>query len=139
MQQCVDTLQDFVGNVDQPLAQPTGGKGSGCDLGDHLAYGVWTVLVEYQRANSEKFAARAALSLLQPRKQLDSLSWTIAHQRGGDIFTFQRLKLATRGGVLHWKTANGWRCLPKTAIASHSCCRCLDLGVHEDLLKHWHL
>ena len=85
------------------------------------------MLVEYQRANSEKFAAPPLLS------------WTIAHQRGGDIFTFQGLKLATRGEVLHWKTANGWRCLPKTAIASHSCCRCLDLGVHEDLLKHWHL
>ena len=95
------------------------------------------MLVESQRAISEKFADPAALLSSQAKNPLDSFSWIEARQRGGDGFTFEGIKCATRGGVLHWRTAKG-RWVLETAVASQPCRRCQELGVHEDQLKHWH-
>ena len=94
------------------------------------------MLVEcWWRAYSEKSADPAALSSSQADNPLDSLSRTVACQRGSDSFTFKGIQFATRGGVLHWRTAKG-RWVPEIAVASQPCCQCQELGVQEDLLKH---
>ena len=90
-----------MGAVERPLARPTGRQGGGCDHGDRLAYKVWTVLVESQRAYFEKFANPAALSSSEAENLPDSLSWNEVRQRGDDSFTFKGIKFATWGGVLH--------------------------------------
>ena len=64
-------------------------------------------VVESHRAYSEKFADPAALLSSQLENPLDSLTWTEARQRGGDSFTFKGIEFATRGTVLHWRTAQG--------------------------------
>ena len=95
------------------------------------------MLVESHRAYFENFADPAALSSSRAENPLYSLSWTTARQRGGDSFTFAGIKCATRGAVLHWRTAKG-RWVPEAAVASQPCRRCQELGVQEDFLKHWH-
>ena len=127
-----------MGAVERPLVRATGqGEAGGCNHGDRLAYKVWTVLVESQQAYSEKFTDPAALSSSQADNPLESLTWHEACQRGGDSFTFKGIKFVTKVGVHHWSTAKG-RWVPQTAVASLPCRRCQELGVQEDLLKHWH-
>ena len=58
---CGDALQDSLGVADRPVVCPTGQQGGGCNHWDCLAYRVWSVLVESQRACSEKFADPATL------------------------------------------------------------------------------
>ena len=48
---------------------------------------------------------------------------------------YKGIKFATRGGVLHCRTAKG-RWMPETAVASQPCKRCLGLGLSEDAAKH---
>ena len=94
------------------------------------------MLVESQRAYSEKSADPAALSSFQTENPLDCLTWNEARQRGGDNFAFKGIKFATKGGILHWRTPKG-RWVPETALASQPCRWCHEFGVQEDLLKHW--
>ena len=96
---------------------------------------MWSMLVESQRAYTEKFADPAALSASQTTNPLDGLAWQDARHQGGDHFTYKGIKFATRGGVLHWRTAKG-RWVPETAVASQPCKRCLDMGVNAEAARH---
>ena len=137
MRQCGDALGDYVKAVEGPIARPVGRVGGGDDAGDRLAYRMWSVLVESQKAYTQKYADPAALSASQATNPLDGLDLQGARSQGGDNFTYKGIKFATRGGVLHWRTAKGhW--VPETAVASQPCKRCLGLGLSEDAAKHWH-
>ena len=61
MRQCGDALGDYVRAVERPVARSVGRTGAGGDHGDQLAYWMWSMLVESQRAYTEKFADPAAL------------------------------------------------------------------------------
>ena len=75
------------------------------------------MLVESQRAYTEKFADPAALSASQATNPLDGLVWQDFRHQGGDNFTYKGIQFATRGDVLHWRTAKGhW--VPEMAPAS---------------------
>ena len=141
MRQCGDALSDYVKAVERPVARPVGrvggGGGGGGDPGDRLAYPMWSVLVESQKAYTEKYADAAALSASQATNPLDGLDWQDARNQGGDNFTYKGIKFATKGGVLHWRTAKG-RWVPETAVASEPCKRCLGLGLNEEAARHWH-
>ena len=137
MRQCGDALGDYVKAVGRPVAQPMGRVGGGGDPGDRLAYRMWSVLVESQKAYTEKYADPAALPASQATNPLDGLDWHDARSQGGDNFTYKGIKFATRGGVLHWWTAKG-RWVPETAVASQPCKRCPGLGLSEQAAKHWH-
>ena len=106
----------YVKAVERPVARPVGTAGGGGDPRDRLAYRIWSVLVESQKAYTEKFADPAALSASQATNPLDGLAWQDARNQGGDNFTYKGIKFATRGGVLHWRTAKG-RWVPETAVA----------------------
>ena len=54
MRQCGDALGDYVKTVGRPVAQPVGRVGGGGDPGDRLAYRMWSMLVESQKAYTEK-------------------------------------------------------------------------------------
>ena len=137
MRQCGDALGDYVKTVERLVARPVGRAGGGGDPGDRLAYRMWSVLVESQKAYMEKFADPAALSASQATNPLDGLSWQDTRGQGGDNFTYKGIKFATRGGVLHWRTAKG-RWVPKTAVASQPCKRSLGMGLNEEAARHWH-
>ena len=137
MRQSGDALGEYVKTVGRPIARPVGRVGGDGDPGDRLAYRMWSVLTESQKAYTEKYADPAALSASQATNPLDGLDWQGARNQGGDNFTYKGIKFATRGGVLHWRTAKG-RWVPETAVASQPCKRCLGLGLSEDAAKHWH-
>ena len=135
MRQCGGALGDYVKTVGRPVAQPVGRVGGGGDPGDRLACRMWSMLVESQKAYTEKYADPAALSASQATNPLDGLDWQGARNQGGDNFTYKGITVATRGGVLHWRTAKG-RWVPETAVASQPCKRCLGLGLSEEPAKH---
>ena len=60
---------------------------------------MWSVLVEFQRAYTEKLADPATLSASQATNPLDVLASPDARQQGRDNFTHKGIKFATRGGV----------------------------------------
>ena len=107
MGQCGDALGYYVMGLERPVARPLGTAVGGGGHGDRLAYQIWSVFVESQRAYTEKSGNLAALSALQATNPLDGLAWRDARQQGGDNFTYNGIKFATRGGVLHWRTAKG--------------------------------
>ena len=121
--------------MERLVARPVGKAGGGGDHGDRLAYRMWSVLVESQRAYTEKFADPAALSASQATKPLHGLAWQDTRHQGGDNFTYKGIKFATRGGVLHWRTAKG-RWVPEAAVASQPCKRCLDMGLNAEAARH---
>ena len=137
MRQCGDALGVYVKAVERPVARPVGRAGGVGDPRDQLAYRMWSVLAEFQKAYTEKFADPAALSASQATNPLDSLAWQDAWNQGGDKFTYKGIKFATRGGVLHWRTTKG-RWVPETVVASQPCKRCLDMGLNEEAARHWH-
>ena len=75
MRQCGDAWGKYVKAVERPVAPPVGRVGGGGDHADRLAYRMWSVLVESQRAYTEKFADPAALSASQATNPLDGLAW----------------------------------------------------------------
>ena len=89
MRQCGDALGHYARAVERPLARPVGRAGGGGDHGDWLAYRMWSVLVQSQRAYTEKFADRAALSALQATNPLDGLASQDARKQGCDNFTYK--------------------------------------------------
>ena len=136
MRQCGDALGDYVKAMERPVARPVGKVGGGGDPGDRLAYQMWSVLVESRKAHTAKYVDPAALSASQATNPLDGLDSQDARTQGGDNFTYKGIKFAIRGGVLHWRTANG-RWVPETAVASQPCKRCLGLGLKEEAARHW--
>ena len=93
------------------------------------------MLVESQKAYTEKYADPAALSASQATNPLDGLDWRDARNQGGDNFTYKGIKFDSRGWVLHWRTAKG-SCVPETAVALQPCKRCLVLGLNEEPARH---
>ena len=75
MRQCGDALGDYVKAVERPVARPVGRVGGGGDPGDRLAHRMWSVLLESQKAYTDKFADPAALSASQATNPLDGLDW----------------------------------------------------------------
>ena len=75
MRQCGDALGNYVKAAERPVAPPVGRAGGGGDHADRLAYRMWSVLVESQRAYTEKLADPAALSASQATNLLDGLAW----------------------------------------------------------------
>ena len=134
MRPCGDALGDCVRAMERLVAPPVGRAGGGGDHGDRLAYRMWSMLVEVQRA---KFADPAALSASQATNPLDGLAWQDARNQGGDNFTYKGIKFTTRGRVLHRRTVEG-RWVLETAVASQPCKRCLHMGLNAEPARHWH-
>ena len=102
------------------------GRQSGvCDPRDGLAYRVWSMLGESQRAYAAKFA-ESALSSSQAANPLDSLSWTDV--RKVELITSPLRTLSSRQGA---GSSTGGRLRGR-----EPCRRCQELGVEEALLKH---
>ena len=75
MRQCGDALGDYVKAVERAVAQAVGRAGGGGDHGERLVYRMWSMLVESQKAYTEKFADPAPLCALQETNPLDRLAW----------------------------------------------------------------
>ena len=106
MRQYGDVLGNYVKAVERLVARPVGRVGGGGgDPGDRLAYQMWSVLVESQKAYTGKYAHPAELSASQATNLLEGVDWRKPRNQGWDNVTYKGIKFATRGGVLHWRTA----------------------------------
>ena len=99
-------------------------------LGDALAYRIWTTMIRSQGASQKRYHTQEMSA--KPREILDRLPWDKALQKRVATFVYTRVKFLTEEG--RWVAANG----NHIPVKAGDCRRCTSVRGEEGKRKQWH-